>query len=111
MNWKGLFNKINEEILNKKLFDVFSSIVCEHNTGYTQNLVLFEDGTLEVYRLRQNESLQAEYSGKALTLYSEKEFDFTDIEGWEGGDAQDYIQEHWIEWRSECLEVIEETPT
>ena len=108
-NFKGIYNEINEEVIKEKLKDLYEEIVGTKRTGYSQCLVLWEDGTLDIHRLGQNESLQAEFKGECLTLYKEQEFDITDIEGWTEEDLEIFVDDTFGDWYDNVLEYIEET--
>jgi hypothetical protein len=107
-NFKGIYNEINEEVIKEKLKELYEEIVGTKRTGYSQCLVLWEDGTLDIHRLGQNESLQAEFKGECLTIYSEQEFDITDIEGWTEDDVEIFIDDNFYEWYENVLERIDE---
>ena len=108
-NFKGIYNKIDEDVVKENLMDLYEEIVGTKRTGYYQHLVLWEDGSLEIYRLGQNESLQSELKGECLTLYKEQEFDITDIEGWTENDVEIFIDDNFYEWYENVLERIDET--
>lgn len=99
---KELIDEVSE-----KLEKLYRESICDMKTNYTQNLVLFDDGELGIYRLEQNETLQMEFEGRAITLYSIQEFDITDIEGWEDGNIEEYFQETWRDFLFEALQEIE----
>lgn len=98
---------INMDEVSEKLEKLYRESICDMKTNYTQNLVLFDDGELGLYRLGQNETLQMEFEGRAITLYSIQEFDITDIEGWEDGNIEEYFQETWRDFLFEALQEIE----
>lgn len=107
---KELVAKLDMDLVSDKLQDLYEEIVTTSNTGYSQTLVLHDDGTLDIHRLGQNSSLQAEFNGEAVTLYSAQEFDFTDIEGWDDEDvtAYDYRVETLTDWLYTAIEHVEE---
>ena len=107
-NFKGLYNKIDEDVVKEKLKELYKEIVGTKRTSYYQHLVLWEDGTLEIHRLGQNESLQSEFKGEAITLYTEREFNITDIEGWLEDDVDLYMEENINDWYYSALERIED---
>lgn len=108
-NFKSLYNKIDEDVIKESLMELYKEIVGTKRTSYYQHLVLWEDGTLEIHRLGQNESLQSEFKGECLTLYREQEFDITDIEGWTEEDLEIFVDDTFGDWYDNVLEYIEET--